>query len=279
MIVRWPKGKSLMGGRSHLVNLGCGAHFHPDWDNYDFVPMHAEVRGLDISRPLPFLEECYEVCYMSHVLEHLPRERVPKLLSEIFSILKPGGVLRLVVPDLEMIVRLYLRELEAAMSGDKEATFRHEWMTLELIDQMTRTFSGGFMGRTLRSRPLPHRKFIEDRIGWEAVEWLNEMEGPLASKIRVLSPKDVYNVETASPKEDANFRGCGEIHKWMYDRVSLKRILHQAGFDVIKVCAADESAIPEFASYCLDTDHAGRVRKPDSLFVEAIANKHDSAYR
>jgi predicted SAM-dependent methyltransferase len=271
MIVRWPRGKCPMEARSRLINLGCGAHFHPDWDNYDFEPVESGVRRINLSQPLPFHGDSYEVCYMSHVLEHLPRERVPRLLSEVLDTLKPGGVLRLVVPDLEMIVRLYLRELDAAASGDKEAALRHEWMTLELIDQMTRTFSGGFMGRTLRSRPLPHRKFIEDRIGWEAVEWLNEMERPLASKIPALSMEDVYNIESARPKEDADFRGCGEIHKWMYDRVSLKRLLHQAGFGIIKVCAADESAIPKFASYCLDTDHAGRVRKPDSLFVEAVA--------
>ena len=92
--------------------------------------MHAEVRRLDISRPLPLLEECNEVCHMSHVLEQLPRVRGPKLLSEVFSILKPRGALRLVAHDLAIMVRVYLRELEAAVSGDKEASLGHEWMTL-----------------------------------------------------------------------------------------------------------------------------------------------------
>jgi len=35
------------------------------------------------------------------------------------------------------------------------------------------------------------------------------------------------------------------------------------------VCKADESRITDFVSYRLDTDEAGTVRKPDSLFIEA----------
>jgi len=56
----------------------------------------------------------------------------------------------------------------------------------------------------------------------------------------------------------------------MYDRVSLGRLLKAAGFTQVRVCTGTESAIPNFASYHLDTDESGAVRKPDSLFIEAI---------
>jgi hypothetical protein len=55
----------------------------------------------------------------------------------------------------------------------------------------------------------------------------------------------------------------------MYDRFSLRRVLEQSGFRDPRRCAADQSRIPEFASYDLDTV-GGRVRKPDSLFMEAV---------
>jgi hypothetical protein len=45
--------------------------------------------------------------------------------------------------------------------------------------------------------------------------------------------------------------------------------LEKAGFHEIRVCAANESQIPDFARYGLDLDMDGSVRKPDSLFVEA----------
>jgi hypothetical protein len=64
------------------------------------------------------------------------------------------------------------------------------------------------------------------------------------------------------------FRRSGEVHQWMYDRFSLQRALQQAGFVDARVCAADESAIPGFAAFGLETA-GGRPRKPDSLYVEA----------
>ena len=65
------------------------------------------------------------------------------------------------------------------------------------------------------------------------------------------------------------FRNSGEIHRWMYDRYSLSRLLTQSGFTKIRVCQANESAIPNFNTYELDV-YQGKIRKPDSLFIEAI---------
>jgi hypothetical protein len=65
------------------------------------------------------------------------------------------------------------------------------------------------------------------------------------------------------------FRLSGEVHQWMYDRLSLGRLLSSAGFSDIRVCKAAESVITDFASYGLDADAQGNVRKPDSLFMEA----------
>jgi ubiquinone/menaquinone biosynthesis C-methylase UbiE len=64
------------------------------------------------------------------------------------------------------------------------------------------------------------------------------------------------------------FRSGGEIHQWMYDRYSLKRLLEKAGFVHVKICAANESCITEFENYYLDVVN-GKVRKPDSIYVEA----------
>jgi hypothetical protein len=55
----------------------------------------------------------------------------------------------------------------------------------------------------------------------------------------------------------------------MYDRYSLAQLLKEVGFHSPRVCAAAESAIPNFARFQLDTEPDGSVRKPDSLFMEA----------
>ena len=253
-----------------LINLGCGKSFHSAWTNLDISPVSREIASIDLQKHLSLGEDQYQGCYLSHVLEHLPRARVPVLLQEIQKLLSKGGILRIVVPDLEVICRSYLQELQGALTGEPTATAKHEWMTMELIDQMTRTFSGGFMGRLWWSRPLPSREFIISRLGEEAGKWLDHIDAEIQKGAKPLDRRDTYQVPKQNEKEIVRFRDQGEIHQWMYDRVSLKWLLEKAGFQSVKVCGPTESRIPDFVSYHLDTNEMGETRKPDSLFMEAI---------
>lgn len=65
------------------------------------------------------------------------------------------------------------------------------------------------------------------------------------------------------------FRRGGEIHHGMYDRVSLRDLLTQAGFVNFRCVKPIESTIEHWSDYHLDVDADGIVCKPDSLFVEA----------
>lgn len=253
-----------------LINLGCGKSFHSAWANFDISPASGNILKIDLQKHLTFGEKQYQGCYLSHVLEHLPRARVPVLLQEIQKLLSNSGILRIVVPDLEVICRSYLHELQGALTGEPTATAKHEWMTMELIDQMTRTFSGGFMGRLWWSRPLPSREFIISRLGEEAGKWLDHIDAEIQKGAKPLDRRDTYQVPKQNEKEIVRFRDQGEIHQWMYDRVSLKWLLEKAGFQSVKVCGPTESRIPDFVSYHLDTNEKGETRKPDSLFMEAI---------
>lgn len=253
-----------------FVNIGCGRNYHHDWDNYDLHPVSPEIRKIDLSKPLEIPDGQYHAVYCSHVLEHLSRSKAPGVLAEFARILMQGGVCRMVVPDLELICRHYLTELDAVVAGDDNASALHEWMTVELLDQMTRTISGGFMGRLWWSRPLMARELIIRRLGEEAGKWLNEIDSQIQKGAKPLTRQDIYQTLKPKEKEIVTFREQGEIHQWMYDRVSLKRLLEEAGFQSVKVCGATESAIPNFSSYNLDTDENGNVRKPDSLFMEGI---------
>jgi predicted SAM-dependent methyltransferase len=255
-----------------LANIGCGTTVHAAWDNYDLVPAAVGVGKIDLLRPLPFPAACYDAMYCSHVLEHIPRQCVPSVLGEFRRTLREGGILRIVVPDLEVIAELYLRELRSALGGDESAKRRHEWMTLELLDQMTRTFPGGFMGRFLSSRPLAARAFVEDRIGQEGRTWLEATD-----KVPLSDRDSVFRVPYTPEKDEARFRRTGEIHRWMYDRISLGGLLQEAGFKRIRVCRPEESDIPGFPAFLLDTDETGAVRKPDSLFMEATASREGGA--
>jgi SAM-dependent methyltransferase len=248
--------------KAKLVNLGCGRHFHPDWVNVDFVARPPSVLKHDLRTPLPYEDASFEVVYHSHLLEHFSRAFAPQFLKECCRVLLPGGRMRVVVPDLECIVRLYLENLGGALAGDPEAACRCEWMTLELLDQLVREESGGEMLKYWRQCPMPAEEFVIARAGQEVQLCLEALRQGASSRPAAKKPKrDLTAV--------AKFRESGEVHKWMYDRWSLGRLLQDCGFVEIKVCTASESQIPNFSSYRLDLNDDGSVRKPDSLFMEA----------
>ena len=61
----------------------------------------------DLRRPLPFAHESAEAIYASHLLEHLYYDEAHRLLKECYRVLRAGGVLRLVVPDLQSVLDEY----------------------------------------------------------------------------------------------------------------------------------------------------------------------------
>jgi predicted SAM-dependent methyltransferase len=89
-----------------LLNLGCGQRFHTAWTNLDLVPAHPSIRRFDVAQPLPFEDAVFDAVYHSHLLEHLPRAQALPFLCECRRVLKPGGILRLAIPNLEAIARL-----------------------------------------------------------------------------------------------------------------------------------------------------------------------------
>jgi SAM-dependent methyltransferase len=68
------------------------------------MPWSADIVIHDLRKPLPFPDNSFCAVYGSHVLEHLYLEQAKRLLKECLRVLQPGGVLRLVVPDLQAIV-------------------------------------------------------------------------------------------------------------------------------------------------------------------------------
>jgi predicted SAM-dependent methyltransferase len=278
-----------------LVNLGCGSVWHPDWINLDVRPVSSEIQAWNVENGLPFDDGSVGGCYASHLLEHLSREDARRLLLECRRILRSGGVLRLAVPDLEMIAREYLRVFSQAQAGEPAAVKQYEWITLELLDQLVRVESGGEMGRYLRSRASQNVAYVASRIGSEAAPYFKQngkSQGPSSQSHRDSSDNSTgqrfQHAFTAlqerlvtgvcslligrrgrSAVQEGLFRASGECHRWMYDQFSLKQLLEQCGFSDIRRCTAFESRMDKFDSYNLDVVN-GDVRKPDSLFMESV---------
>lgn len=138
------------------VQYGCGLSAPSNWENFDSSPrlrferipiagavmrragralFPANVRFGDIVKGLPIAPESVDCMYCSHVLEHIDRESVVKALNNTHSALKPGGVFRLVVPDLAWRARAYLSEHEAFRPDAADRFLRNSYLGKERVSR------------------------------------------------------------------------------------------------------------------------------------------------
>lgn len=244
-----------------LINLGCGNRYHKDWENFDFKSNSEYVKVHNLLEKLPFEDSSVDVVYSSHALEHFQKCDASKFIKECFRVLKPNGIIRIVVPDLEQLMKNYIEFLDGAKKGDIDSQEKYEWTMIELFDQMVRNHSGGEMLNYWKQNPMPQEEFVIKRLGSEVKQALASIRQNPNSKVR----KDCTQKTT---EKIGKFRTSGEVHQWMYDEYSLKRILKEAGFTNISKKNVDESSIVNFNTYLLDIEPDGSVRKPDSLFME-----------
>ena len=122
-----------------FLNLACGATYvdSPEWLNLDYTPLGAGVVQADLLRALPVADASIDVVYSSHFIEHVPRARIAALLRECHRVLRPRGLLRLVVPDL---LEMCTRYVQARQAGEHAVADR---LVLEILDQCVRRRSGG----------------------------------------------------------------------------------------------------------------------------------------
>jgi SAM-dependent methyltransferase len=157
--------KRLPDGRA-LLNVGCGTRMHWDWNNVDFSPyarlrsrpalaramraaglisdlrwrrladVDPDIVAWDLRRGIPFPDDTFDVVYHSHFLEHLPREAAVPFLRACGRVLRRGGVLRVVVPDLERAANEYLAALASA-DRDPASIAAYDRAMDALLGQMT----------------------------------------------------------------------------------------------------------------------------------------------
>jgi predicted SAM-dependent methyltransferase len=102
------KIESLAAARELRLHLGCGPHIIEGWVNVD-----AKTRPGVLTATMPrglrrFGAGCADYIYTSHFLEHLEYpDEAGLFVRECWRILRPGGVLRIVVPGIQKIIEAY----------------------------------------------------------------------------------------------------------------------------------------------------------------------------
>ena len=272
------------------LNLGCGSKLHPAWINVDMYATNEFVIACNFLDGIPFEDSYFDVVYHSHVLEHFSPEKGLQFVKECCRVLKPGGIIRMVLPDLERIICEYQKNMTRFDKNDAGAEYDYDWILLELYDQAVRNRSGGEMIKYLNDLNIKNKAYVTHRVGEImdrpistdiALSTIKEIEklklvvktrqksnSSLFKKLEKLKDRILLSLLSDYKKEIyrvGEFRNNGEVHQWMYDQYSIKRLLERGGFHDIKIRTAIESYIKDWGEFQLDNP-----QENVSLFVEAI---------
>lgn len=89
------------------IHIGCGKrNFGSEWFHVDGSHEGDHIVHHDIFN-LPQPDDSVDLVYASHIIEYFDSEEVRGVLREWQRVLKPGGILRLAVPDFEAMSKLY----------------------------------------------------------------------------------------------------------------------------------------------------------------------------
>ncbi len=104
-------------GAAVCLHLGCGEVYLNGWINVDVAggdPVPDVI--LDLRRGLPLPDQCADLIFSEDVLEHLDLASGRRLLVDCHRVLRPGGVMRLVTPNLRSFAQAYLDRDEATLA-------------------------------------------------------------------------------------------------------------------------------------------------------------------
>ncbi len=119
--------------KGFFINLGAGGFRHRHWINYDYEgqtkyykrllgKINIDYKQIDLNSNLNSIsEEEIAACYISHTLEHLPIESGSNVLDFVYKRLSPGGVIRVAVPDHEII--FLSNKINKSISKEEEILF------------------------------------------------------------------------------------------------------------------------------------------------------------
>ena len=214
------KKYSKYNKKSLFINLGCGGFSHKKWINYDLPGKTAyfkQVLGkpnIDFY-PLNLCDEnstinqddnSVDLAYISHVIDHLDTKSISRTLKEIYRVLKPGGIVRIVLPFTDRFLE------NCKLIGEQE--------NIPLDQKISSTFL------TIKHSLSDAEKINKDKLFEIAVAYnynFENIEDYLANSINSLyefNPNSPYrrlayfnNQRMLSYSKNAGFRACFPLIK------------------------------------------------------------------
>lgn len=221
----------------HYLNIGGGNWYFPKWENVDLYADDAFIDykiDLRLKKKIPLKDSCAGVIYSSHVFEHMLDEECLFLLRECHRVLKPKGILRISVPDMDKAFQAYFINNERFFD-DGGVRCCGESIERKIVNFFASYKKNGYNGGPIVSPEVVSEK-VKTSDKYEFVKWC-----------RSIIPHDAPN----------------KIHVNGYDFKKLKDLIKIAGFHKIERSKYQKSSCRMLRNKAFDN------RPITSLFVEA----------
>lgn len=239
------------------LNVGGGRFAKPHWRvldhasaSYDYSSVFVDV-DVDLERreTWPVDDGSIDLVYSSHTLEHLSDATVEHVLAESYRVLKPGGGIRITVPDIDLAIEWYergdvdwfvdiarrepLSQFEAVADGYLPEAYLIDFFATHLVEKP-------------RSAAFPSADLDEVRKGWRT------LDKPAFLNAYTERIQDEWQAEDPA------------LHRNWFDVEKLRALLADSGFEDVEESTSRRSRFRELCEPEFDT------RPHMSLYVEGV---------
>lgn len=179
-------------------NLGCGTVFIPGylnigfWYHLDEDALYANPNGVegtyllnhDLVKGIPAADGSLDVIYHSHLLEHLSYREGMDFIASCYRALAPGGIMRVLVPDLELFIQNYV---------NNNAFFFDQYRRALAPEEAIYPTKGAiFMG-------MLHNHGHKMGYDFETLKWILERSGFIQVRRTLWQDSDLPDIAVAEP--------------------------------------------------------------------------------
>ncbi len=137
-----------------------------------FRSLSKNIRVHNLAKGIPFPDGSADYAYHSHVLEHIDRDIAPLFIRETFRVLKPGGILRIAVPDMERNCRNYLAHVDRCEKEGSAVIAQHDATLEPILEQAVRREAGGTSTQGSLRRRIENLILGDARQRGETHQWM-----------------------------------------------------------------------------------------------------------
>lgn len=224
-----------IGGGQFVRNNWRVLDFYSDWYDYDEIFIDFDV-NLEELIQWPIEDDTADLIFSAHTLEHLSNKAVQHTLREAARILKPGGAIRISVPDIELAICHYKQEniewyteFRPNASPDKLYTTRNGQVEYMMEEYLLSVFATHLTNARKSGTSDDHCADFKE----------------VRSDFYSLSKQDFFEKYSNQILDEWQEENPG-LHRNWFDYQRLESLLSEAGFTHIRKECSQQSKYTEF---------------------------------